>query len=159
MAKKSDKTDKIDKETKKTATAKKSSGKATSKKAAPAPEVKEKVTAAKQKAAAPAKAPKVVPPPAEMPEPAAPHFKPVEGVSRFSEFDIFLFKAGKHFKLYEKLGSHVMEHEGVVGTYFAVWGAQCQFYFDYRQLQRLEQAEPRPVSTLGRVGGLGRLDS
>lgn len=48
-------------------------------------------------------------------------FKPVEGVSRFSEFDIFLFKSGKHFKLYDKLGAHVMEHEGVVGTYFAVW--------------------------------------
>ncbi len=46
---------------------------------------------------------------------------PVESVSRFSEFDIFLFKEGKHFKLYDKLGSHVMEYKGVVGTYFAVW--------------------------------------
>jgi 1,4-alpha-glucan branching enzyme len=46
---------------------------------------------------------------------------PVESVSRFSEFDIFLFKEGKHYKLYDKLGSHVMEYKGVVGTYFAVW--------------------------------------
>ncbi len=50
-----------------------------------------------------------------------PAFDPVESVSRFSEFDIFLFKEGKHYTLYDKLGSHVMEHHGVVGTYFAVW--------------------------------------
>ena len=50
-----------------------------------------------------------------------PELKAVESVTRFSEFDIFLFKEGKHFKLYDKLGSHVMEYQGVVGTYFAVW--------------------------------------
>jgi 1,4-alpha-glucan branching enzyme len=52
---------------------------------------------------------------------STPVSSPVESVSRFSEFDIFLFKEGKHYKLYEKLGSHVMEYNGVVGTYFAVW--------------------------------------
>ncbi|GGW33191.1 1,4-alpha-glucan branching protein GlgB [Arenibacter certesii] len=41
--------------------------------------------------------------------------------SLFSDFDIDLFKSGKHFKLYEKLGSHVVEVDGVKGTYFAVW--------------------------------------
>ncbi|MRX65482.1 1,4-alpha-glucan branching protein GlgB [Maribacter luteus] len=41
--------------------------------------------------------------------------------SLFSEFDIDLFKAGKHFRLYEKLGSHPMELNGEKGTYFAVW--------------------------------------
>ncbi len=41
--------------------------------------------------------------------------------SLFTEFDINLFKAGKHFKLYEKLGSHPMEVNGEKGTYFAVW--------------------------------------
>ncbi len=41
--------------------------------------------------------------------------------SRFTDFDISLFKAGKHFKLYEKLGSHVVTHAGEKGTYFAVW--------------------------------------
>jgi 1,4-alpha-glucan branching enzyme len=41
--------------------------------------------------------------------------------SRFSDFDIHLFKAGKHYKLHDKLGSHVVEHYGVTGTYFAVW--------------------------------------
>jgi len=41
--------------------------------------------------------------------------------SLFTEFDIELFKAGKHFKLYEKLGSHPIELNGQQGTYFAVW--------------------------------------
>lgn len=41
--------------------------------------------------------------------------------SRFSDFDIHLFRQGQHYKLYDKLGSHVVEHNGVRGTYFAVW--------------------------------------
>ncbi len=41
--------------------------------------------------------------------------------SLFTDFDINLFKGGKHFKLYEKMGAHTLEHEGVTGTYFAVW--------------------------------------
>lgn len=41
--------------------------------------------------------------------------------SLFSEFDINLFKAGKHFRLYQKFGSHPLKLDGVQGTYFAVW--------------------------------------
>ncbi|TCI91706.1 1,4-alpha-glucan branching protein GlgB [Tenacibaculum sp. M341] len=41
--------------------------------------------------------------------------------SLLTDFDINLFKAGKHYKLYEKLGSHIMTLDGVEGTYFAVW--------------------------------------
>jgi len=41
--------------------------------------------------------------------------------SLFTDFDIDLFKAGKHFKLYEKLGAHLTEVNGVKGVYFAVW--------------------------------------
>jgi 1,4-alpha-glucan branching enzyme len=41
--------------------------------------------------------------------------------SLFSDLDIYLFKQGKHFKLYEKLGSHICENNGIQGTYFAVW--------------------------------------
>ena len=44
----------------------------------------------------------------------------------FSEFDIDLFKSGKHFRLYEKLGSHPMELNGVKGTYFAVWAPSAR---------------------------------
>jgi 1,4-alpha-glucan branching enzyme len=41
--------------------------------------------------------------------------------SLFSDFDIDLFKAGKHFRLYEKLGAHLCEVDGQKGVYFAVW--------------------------------------
>ena len=41
--------------------------------------------------------------------------------SLFSDFDIDLFKSGKHFRLYEKLGSHQIEVDRVKGVYFAVW--------------------------------------
>ena len=37
--------------------------------------------------------------------------------SLFSDEDIYLFKEGKHTRLYEKFGSHVIND----GTYFAVW--------------------------------------
>ncbi|TDS17328.1 1,4-alpha-glucan branching protein GlgB [Sphingobacterium paludis] len=41
--------------------------------------------------------------------------------SLFTEFDISLFRSGKHFKLYEKLGSHSLVVDGQQGVYFAVW--------------------------------------
>ncbi len=41
--------------------------------------------------------------------------------SLFTEFDINLFKAGKHYRLYEKLGAHPLQVNGQSGTYFAVW--------------------------------------
>lgn len=46
--------------------------------------------------------------------------------SFFTDFDINLFKAGKHFRLYNKLGSHLTEVDGVKGTYFAVWAPSAK---------------------------------
>ncbi|MGB0840118.1 MAG: 1,4-alpha-glucan branching protein GlgB, partial [Chitinophagales bacterium] len=50
----------------------------------------------------------------------------VIATSLFTDFDINLFKQGKHYRLYEKLGSHVMTLEEVVGTYFAVWAPNAK---------------------------------
>ena len=47
-------------------------------------------------------------------------------LSRFTDFDMNLFRSGKHYKLYEKFGSHVMHHDGTAGTYFAVWAPNAQ---------------------------------
>ncbi len=38
-----------------------------------------------------------------------------------TDLDIYLFKQGKNFRLYEKLGSHPITIDGVNGTHFAVW--------------------------------------
>ena len=45
----------------------------------------------------------------------------VQSYSLFTDFDISLFKSGKHYRLYEKFGSHIITVDGVKGTYFAVW--------------------------------------
>jgi 1,4-alpha-glucan branching enzyme len=46
--------------------------------------------------------------------------------SLLTDFDIHLFKSGKHFKLYEKLGSHFIQKDGLQGTYFAVWAPNAR---------------------------------
>jgi len=46
--------------------------------------------------------------------------------SRFTEFDISLFQAGKHHKLYNHFGSHYTELNGVEGMYFAVWAPNAE---------------------------------
>ncbi len=43
-------------------------------------------------------------------------FGPVMG-----ELDEYLIGEGKHYQLWRALGAHVMEHQGVNGTHFAVW--------------------------------------
>ncbi len=46
--------------------------------------------------------------------------------SLFTDFDIDLFKSGKHYRLYEKLGSHLTEVDGQKGVYFAVWAPSAK---------------------------------
>jgi len=43
------------------------------------------------------------------------------GVSRLTDSDIYLFREGSHFRLYDKMGSHLMEVDGKAGTLFSVW--------------------------------------
>ncbi len=42
-------------------------------------------------------------------------------LSLLTDHDIYLFKEGTHFRLYDKLGAHVVKNGDVKGTYFAVW--------------------------------------
>jgi 1,4-alpha-glucan branching enzyme len=42
-------------------------------------------------------------------------------ISLLTPDDLHLFNAGKHYRLYEKLGSHPMTVNAVGGVYFAVW--------------------------------------
>ncbi|UAB85822.1 1,4-alpha-glucan branching protein GlgB [Zunongwangia sp. SCSIO 43204] len=50
----------------------------------------------------------------------------VQLYSLFTDFDISLFKAGKHYRIYEKLGAHIIEVNGTKGTYFAVWAPSAK---------------------------------
>jgi len=49
-----------------------------------------------------------------------------QSFSLLTDLDIHLFREGKHYRLYEKLGSHLVEHLGVKGTYFSVWAPNGQ---------------------------------
>ncbi|MFN5517746.1 MAG: 1,4-alpha-glucan branching protein GlgB [Bacteroidota bacterium] len=51
----------------------------------------------------------------------------IEFFSLFTDYDIELFKSGKHYRLYEKLGSHIVEHQGASGVYFAVWAPNARY--------------------------------
>ena len=50
----------------------------------------------------------------------------IHGVSLLSDFDIGLFRSGHHFRLYEKLGSHIMEAHDSWGVYFSVWAPNAK---------------------------------
>src|SRR5690554_498399 len=41
--------------------------------------------------------------------------------SLITDYDVYLFRQGNHFRLYERLGSHPVVLEGTQGTFFAVW--------------------------------------
>lgn len=53
--------------------------------------------------------------------------KPVEPLSLLTDFDIELFQDGHHYRLYEKLGSHILSYQGISGVYFAVWAPDAAF--------------------------------
>ncbi len=48
------------------------------------------------------------------------------GISLLSDNDIYLFNEGSHFRLYQKLGSHLAENDGEKGAYFAVWAPNAR---------------------------------
>ncbi len=50
----------------------------------------------------------------------------IHGPTRLTEQDIYLFKEGSHYNLYDKLGSHPMEHQGLKGVCFAVWAPNAK---------------------------------
>ena len=50
----------------------------------------------------------------------------IHNVSLLTDFDVHLFREGNHFKLYDKLGSHLMDVDGVKGAYFAVWAPNAE---------------------------------
>ena len=52
--------------------------------------------------------------------------KSVLPATLFSEEDVYLFREGKHYRLYEKFGSHSIEYDGSDGVYFAVWAPNAQ---------------------------------
>jgi 1,4-alpha-glucan branching enzyme len=42
-----------------------------------------------------------------------------------SDFDLYLLGEGNHLRLYDKLGAHPMEMDGIAGVAFAVWASSA----------------------------------
>ncbi len=47
-------------------------------------------------------------------------------VSLLTDLDLYLFNEGSHFRIYEKLGAHPLNVDGVSGVYFAVWAPSAK---------------------------------
>ena len=63
--------------------------------------------------------------------------------SLFSDFDIALFRSGKHYRLYDKLGAHAVEHLGERGE---------RDVGGLRVVQKLALAQPRGAPKMVVVG-------
>lgn len=50
----------------------------------------------------------------------------VKTYTLFTDQDIYLFKEGRHYKLYDKFGAHSAEKDGVQGVYFSVWAPNAR---------------------------------
>lgn len=50
----------------------------------------------------------------------------VKTYTLFTEHDIYLFREGKHYKLYDKFGAHSVEKDGIQGVYFSVWAPNAK---------------------------------
>ncbi|MEJ5285243.1 MAG: 1,4-alpha-glucan branching protein GlgB [Brevinematia bacterium] len=51
---------------------------------------------------------------------------PYSFLPTITEYDQYLFNEGNHFEIYNKLGAHIMEVNGVKGVSFAVWAPNAK---------------------------------
>nr|HPO50910.1 1,4-alpha-glucan branching enzyme [Spirochaetota bacterium] len=49
-----------------------------------------------------------------------------EWVDGVTAFDRYLFNRSQHYKVYEKMGAHVMEKDGKKGVYFSLWAPNAE---------------------------------
>ena len=50
-------------------------------------------------------------------------------ITFFTDDDVYLFNEGSHFRLYEKLGAHLLRGEKANGCHFAVWAPDAEQVF------------------------------
>lgn len=53
-------------------------------------------------------------------------YDPYSFMPVLTDFDLYLFGEGSHYKKYEKLGAHIMEINGIKGVHFAVWAPNAK---------------------------------
>ncbi|KFF29742.1 glycogen branching protein [Chryseobacterium piperi] len=50
----------------------------------------------------------------------------VKTYTLFTDHDVYLFKEGRHYKLYDKFGAHSVIKDGIQGVYFSVWAPNAK---------------------------------
>ena len=90
-------------------------------------------------------------------------FSPLYEISLFTAQDIYLFKQGNHFRLYEKFGAHSMNVNGIEGTYFSIWVPNAEYvsvignFNDWdKKAHPLKQREDASGVWEGFMGGVGK---
>src|SRR5579864_8213898 len=43
-----------------------------------------------------------------------------------TENDLYLFNEGSHYRIYDKMGAHLITHEGQAGAVFSVWAPNAR---------------------------------
>ena len=74
-----------------------------------------------------------------------------DDISLLSEDDIYLFNEGSHFRLYDKLGAHLLEAGGETGVYFAVWAPDAKQVAVMGDFNRWSKSS-HPLSPRGQSG-------
>jgi len=72
-------------------------------------------------------------------------------ISLLTDDDLYLFNEGNHFRLYNKLGAHLLTVDGVNGTYFAVWAPDAEQVFVMGDFNGWNKAS-HPLSSRGQSG-------
>ncbi len=86
----------------------------------------------------------------------------LEKVTLLSDDDIYLFNEGSHYRLQEKLGSHLVTAGKVHGTYFAVWAPDAEQVFvmgDFNDWSKADHPlQPKGSSGIweGFIPGVGK---
>ena len=61
------------------------------------------------------------------PKPPTQELSPVRyDVSLLTAEDFYLFNEGSHYRIYEKMGAHLVESKGTKGTVFSVWAPNAR---------------------------------
>jgi 1,4-alpha-glucan branching enzyme len=68
-----------------------------------------------------------------------------------TDFDLFLHGKGTHYRIYEKLGAHLLEEDGKKGAYFAVWAPNAQHVSVIGSFNNWE-AWVHPMTAVGNSG-------
>jgi 1,4-alpha-glucan branching enzyme len=70
---------------------------------------------------------------------------------KLTDFDLFLYGKGTHYRTYEKFGAHLLEEDGKKGVYFAVWAPNAQYVSVIGSFNNWE-AWLHPMTPIGNSG-------